>query len=302
MQTRQKRALILSQSPDELMSVVEQSQPEAWSFVVSDSYTGTSLRLQHSYFNVLILDETDYQYEGLEGLSWLARNHDVPILFLADVSPTAITQAFTYGASNWLPRKQSLQFPSMLLAALDCLVSYSNVRNNNLYLEKQLHETRSQLDQLVDVLWRTGPLDADRGWYTYRHMLQRLQEEISHSQRFRMPLTIALGEIKSDETEKANEVDLSDWVSTTISKIKRKSDIAGQYDLPTRFLLLMRNTPSKGAVQCCNRLRRHLESGEAKGKKLQNKFVTKFGVASCSTVVHSPEKLLSEAEANLLKC
>src|SRR5262249_61141364 len=104
-----------------------------------------------------------------------------------------------------------------------------------------LEEARRQVSWLVNLLWETVPGEGRARWFTQRYMLERLEEEVVRTQRYGGPLSVVLGEVEGPPGAKLSEDEAGQaatWVVEQISRVKRRSDVAGQYALQGFMLLL----------------------------------------------------------------
>ena len=51
------------------------------------------------------------------------------------------------------------------------------------------------MERLVNRLWETVPSETGPSWFTQRHMLERLDEEVQRVKRHGGPLSVVLGEV-----------------------------------------------------------------------------------------------------------
>jgi diguanylate cyclase (GGDEF)-like protein len=150
-------------------------------------------------------------------------------------------------------------------------------------------------------------MEPETHWFTQRHTMERLQEEISRSQRHGGPLTLALAEVRVEDDGTAGTPDgggmqalnLDSLTSQVISRGKRRCDVAGQYGMQG-FLLLMVHTPKEGGLVCCKRLKQLLERATAEAAPgPRGPIRAYFGLASSSAEKASAQGLLHCAEQNL---
>jgi GGDEF domain-containing protein len=294
-----RRLLVLSQADTLLDNLLSNQALDIWEKVLADSSAAAALLLQSNACDLLLVDESNYGQEGLEGLSWLARNCTLPIIFLADVPSVVVTRAYQCGTSVWLPRQQTLEQPALLTQALERSLFWSNLRRRERRTAQALDQCQRQIDRLVCLLWQTGPLDVTRGWYTHRHMLERLGEEVARASRHGNALTVALGEVQTPATFDSciQPAELVEWTADQVTRGKRRSDVAGQYGLHG-FMLLMTHTPIAGGLHCCRRLQRQLEAGVHQDP-LRGPVRVYFGLSGFSCDSATPQRLLRCAEDNL---
>src|SRR5262249_39077316 len=140
-----------------------------------------------------------------------------------------------------------------------------------------LQECRRQVSRLVTMLWESTPLEASTRWFTQRHMMERLQEEIARTARHGTPFSVVLGEMRlraDNPLQPEGWAHLSALAAEHIGRVKRRCDVIGQYG-PHGFMLLLANTSEGNAVAFCRRLEQHLAQEASLAE-----FGTSFGVAS----------------------
>jgi len=302
--SNERRRVLVAASASEaelLRGLFMQDALEAWEPRPVDSFEEARFVLQHTTCDLVLVAEGLYQ-QGPEGLAWLARQRDVPVVFLATTEPQKITQAYKDGVNVWLPLDLTLVHPKLLAATLERVVEWSTLRRGRHRAAETLQQCRRQIDRLVGILWRTVPMNSDQPWLAQRHMLERLQEEISRTQRHGVPLTVAIGEVhrapNRDEPEPEEPV-MGEWTMQRILRSKRRCDVAGQYGLQG-FMLLLVHTPAPGAVTCCKRLQQLLEAVPAiAGQGPHGPVRAYFGLAGLSPDASSAKSLLSSAEQRL---
>jgi diguanylate cyclase (GGDEF)-like protein len=160
-----------------------------------------------------------------------------------------------------------------------------------------LQECRRQVRRLVSLLWGLSPTEAHPRWFTQRHMMERLQEEIARAQRYDAPLSVVLGEVRVGHGAllPPDGPQLTAWTADRVTRGKRRTDVAGQYG-PGGFLLLLAQTPTAGAVVCCRRLRGMLEDGPGHNSAPPGPVEASFGISSYDTAHPNAQSLLGRAE------
>jgi diguanylate cyclase (GGDEF)-like protein len=267
-----------------------------WQALAADSFEQARFVLRHQPCDALLVNEGAYRSETADGFAWLVRRHQVPLLLLARADTGMAGFALRHGASQWLPYDLALQRPLLLAGALNQVAQITDLRRRVEQMTTKLHESRRHVDRLVGVLWRSLPADSEPRWFTHRHMLERLREEVSRARRYGDPLTVVLGEVEhlpEDQSEPAWE-----WLAQQIMKSKRCCDVAGQYG-PHGFLLLLVHTEEKGGVAYCRRLQKILGQPADSPGNGAHALRTYFGIAADSAGLASAERLLSLAEQQL---
>jgi GGDEF domain-containing protein len=211
-----------------------------------------------------------------------------------------MTQAYAQGVTLCLPRDLSLSQPELLASALDRAARVGESVRAKERMQDQLNMGRRHIDRLVNLIWRTLPMEPNTSWYSQRHTLERLQEEISRTGRHGGPMTLALAEVQEEQTvETPTVLPLEEWTANMVGKAKRRCDVAGSYGMQG-FLLLMVHTPKNGGIICCKRLQQLLEQGVATADKgPRGPIRAFFGLATATGESVSAQKLLRLAEENL---
>ncbi|MGH7226511.1 MAG: diguanylate cyclase, partial [Gemmataceae bacterium] len=248
---------------------------------------------------VLLLDCSLYR-GGSDDLSWLAGQRRAPVLFLGDDDAEAVADALRQGAHYWMPRELAQHHAPVLAAMLRQAAEFGDLQRRGQETSEALEDTRRQVNRLVNLLWEAVPGEGRARWFTQRHMLERLEEEVIRTQRYGGPLAVVLGEVDAAATVKTPRGEVGQaatWIVDQISRVKRRSDVAGQYGLQG-FMLLLPQTAETGATGCCQRLRSLLEQPAVSISPFGPLHVH-FGIACFSSEVRSVKSLLSRAEERL---
>jgi PleD family two-component response regulator len=295
-----RRRLVLAARPSEasaLLSQFARAPLDKWNVENADTFERARFLLQHNPCDILMVDEGLYQDAGALGLAWLAGQREVPILFMTAMEPELVAQAYRNGAHLCLPRQLALHNTSVLSAALERMAQLSDMQRSSRRTKDNLNQCRRQIDRLVNLLWRTVPMDPERQWFTQRHILERLQEEVCRSGRHGSVFTLALGEVQA--AEPSGEVaELAEWTTETLSRTKRRCDVAGHYGLQG-FMLLLMETPKAGGVACCKRLQQYLGQAARPPRGPRGPINACFGLSTFSADNAASQSLLSRAEKHL---
>jgi diguanylate cyclase (GGDEF)-like protein len=294
-----RRVLLVGHDSD-VENLLAERPASGWDTAAADSSAAAAFIQQSHGCELVLATQTHYRHERLEGIGWLARQQTAPILLLADLCPAEVAQAYERGVSLWLPRQEALQHPRLLTGAMLRLALWAELQTRDVATRESLDQCHRQVDRLVALLWRAGPLDMDRHWYTHRHMLERLNEELARANRHGTPLTIALGEVQTQSVQSGclDSPDLVEWLADRLVARKRSCDIIGQYGR-NRFLLLMTHTPLAGGINCCRRLHQYLENEGASDTAPRQTLRAYFGVAGHSPEARTAQRLLRYAEEHL---
>jgi hypothetical protein len=288
-----RRVLIMADpsAAPALRELFDRTLLTGWEALEAADFEQGRFTLQHQACDVLLVDDSVYKAEDVEGIAWLARQHELPLVLLAWVQPGLVEYALKSGVSQWLPHDLVLQHPLLLAAALNQAAQFTDLRRRIRQGQETLRQSRRHIDRLIGLLWRTLPADVESSWFTQRHVLERFQEEVSRAQRYGHDLTVVLGEVEAPTGEQP-EVP-GGWLAQQIIRAKRSCDVAGQYG-PHGFMLLLVHTTETGGVACCRRLQNLL--GQPSGQTGAQAFRVYFGVAGYSKTVASCKALLSRAE------
>lgn len=268
----------------------------SWEAVPADTFERARFALQHTPYDVLLVDEGLCCADDEHALASLVGWCGVPVVCLAGNEAETCARAYERGATICLPRQLTLGHPPLLAAALARATAASEAQRAQLKVREGLLQSRRQIDRLVGLLWRSAPLDPESRWGTQRYMMERLEEELARSRRYGGELTVALGEV--GPREGAGEDGFLDWLPLRVGRSKRRCDVAGQYG-PRGFMLLMVQTPIAGGVNCCRRLQRELIVAGAEADPALAPRRIAFGLESLSASATTPQAVLSRAEERL---
>ena len=283
-----------ARQPD-LLALFERAPLSASQIRSADCFSQARFLLQHDPCDAMVVTDDLVETEGSQGLAWLALHHKGPVLLLGGQSPEPYLRALELGLAGCLPLAMITAQPLLLHTALQQALQAREGHLGNERTRLQLAETRRHVDRLVQMIWRMTPYE-DEHWCSQRHVLDRLFEELARCRRHQVPLSVAVGELHTDE--KDGKAQLPDWAAELLLRGKRRCDVVGHYG-PNGFLLLMVHTPKPGGVICCKRLQDTLaHPPESLGPPYRT-VRSLFGVASTSEEHSSPQGLLRMAEQNL---
>jgi PleD family two-component response regulator len=269
-----------------------------WEGLEADTCERARFILQHEPCDALLVGEELYLRDGPDGVAWLARQEETPVLLLAEPRPELVARALEQGVHQWLPMAMAVANPGLLAAALNQAARRRDLLRRPRQGDEVLRQCRRQVDRLVDLLWKTVPREGQGSWFTQRHMMERLHEEVARSERHGAPLAVALGEVRPSAGEAPAEEATDTRTAERISRTKRRCDVVGQYG-PKGFMLLLVHTSREGAAVCCRRLQHELEQAHDAPREPHHGPRAYFGVASLSATTATPKGLLRCAEQNL---
>ena len=279
----------------EFLELFRQYPLAAWAPLPADSFAFARFLLQHHPCNMLVVSSELLAREGDQGLTWLAFQQEAPVVFIGDDDAILYARAYDLGVTTCLSRSLALAHPPLLHSVMQQAVQSWENKAAQLRLQRQLAESCRHVDRLVQMIWRITPRHDDQ-WYSQRHMLERLQEELARCQRHHVPLSVAVAELQCCEDDKAPA--LPDWAAASIVRGKRRCDVVGQYGTGG-FMLLMVHTNKPGGVNCCQRLQDYLEQPAHDLASPHSPVRSFFGIASMCDEERSPQSLLRIAEQNL---
>ncbi len=274
-----------------------------WDVIEADSLERARFLLQLDPCDVLLLDCSLYRGGGGDDLSWLASQRRAPVLFLGDSNPETIADALRHGAQYWLPRELARRHVPVLAAMLRQAAEFGDLQRRGQETSAALEDTRRQVSRLVNLLWEAVPGEGRARWFTQRHMLERLEEEVIRTQRYGGPMAVVLGEVETKpaiRNIRGEEGQTATRIVDQISRVKRRCDVAGQYGMQG-FMLLLPQTDERGATGCCQRLRSIIEQPSEDLHSFESLSVH-FGIACFSSEARSVKSLLSRAEEQLERC
>lgn len=190
-----------------------------------------------------------------EGLVRLARLVLAPVVLVADDDPATLLEGLRHGAS-WLPADLARRHPDLLRVHLERAVALGQERQRARITAAQLRNSHARIDRLLSLLWEAVPGEGPARWYSQRHMLERLDEEVARTRRHGRPLSVVLGELRAetgDRLDPRHLQRLGTWLARQIGANKRRSDVAGQYGLGG-FMLLLPQATAEEAEGACRRL------------------------------------------------
>jgi len=279
-----------------LHNLFAQPALQSWDMLPADSLAQARFLVQHSPCDAVLLSGNLLNGADDQGLRWLRQRSEQPIVFLAGNDADVLALAYRQGIDLCVPEHLIAGQPDLLAAALQRAVGLGKMQKQHRQLKRQLHESSRHVDRLVGLIWRTTPSESTFQWYPQRYALERLDEELERTKRHGTPLSLALGEVEAEGT---NDNDVADWMATALSRVKRRSDVAGQYG-PHGFMLVMVHTSKEGGMACCKRIRKLLEGSPKNPLATTVKPVRMyFGVTSTVDHQPTPQCLLRCAEENL---
>ncbi len=281
--------------------IVFQTEPlREWEIIEADSLEQARFMVQLDPCDVLLVDCSLYRVGAGSDWSWLAGQRRVPVLFLVPGEQESAGILPRHATPYWLPCDLARHHPQVLAVMLKQAAEFGDLQRRGQKTSDALEDCRRQVTRLVNLLWEAVPGEGRVRWFTQRYMLERLEEEVSRARRYGGPLSVLLGEVEAPPTGEVpgGEVrQASPWTVDRISRVKRRSDVAGQYGLQG-FIMLLPHTDEAGAAGCCRRLRSILQQPVQSAEPAGSPRVH-FGLASFSPETTTLKSLLSRAEQRL---
>jgi len=144
---------------------------------------------------------------------------------------------------------------------------------------KLIERLKAELDRYKEM----AIIDELTGVFNRRGIMELLKREVARSERFKLPLSIAMVDI--DDFKKVNDTfghvtgdKVLKAVATIMKSVIRKIDMIGRYG-GEEFLVIFPNTPGDNAKIAAEKLRREVESHKFKYKDREFKVTISVGVA-----------------------
>src|SRR5947209_4219998 len=77
----------------------------------------------------------------------------------------------------------ALKHPSLLEELLHQCLELGEMRRTLRAMGDEVRQSRQQVSRLVSMLWEAMPVEGRGQWFSQRHMMERLQEEVARAQR-----------------------------------------------------------------------------------------------------------------------
>jgi two-component system cell cycle response regulator len=157
----------------------------------------------------------------------------------------------------------------------------------------------------IDELYELGVHDPLTGAYNKRYLIERLKEEISHSKRFKVPLSLVMIDI--DHFKEINDTHghlAGDYVliktAELLDSMCRKEDVLARYG-GEEFLMVLRNTDEEGALVQAERIRKEIARTSIISEGIKIDITISLGVTSIqeSSECEDFQKFIKEADQSL---
>jgi GGDEF domain-containing protein len=227
-----------------------------WDGLGADSFARARFHLDNSACDVIAIHDSLAELDWNEELTWLAARVSAPLVLVASFTEDVVLTALRHGVL-WLSPEVVGRCPPLLGAILDQADVLGRQRQESAQTHAALAESEAHVARLLGMLWETAPIVGPNRWFTQRHVLERLEEEVERSRRSGAPLSIVLGELAPAPglvlpRERSHQ--LGGWLTDRIGQGKRRCDVAGHYG-SHGFLMVLPQTTARQAVGACHRLR-----------------------------------------------
>jgi GGDEF domain-containing protein len=288
---------VLLVGPEERRNALKaQIESRRWEAAQADTLEQAQFVTQLHPADAVVLDTVLAGPGFSESLAGLVRDVPAPVVLVGDAEAPLVVEALQRGAL-WLPAEAAGR-PAVLTAVLDQVACIGRERRQALADRAALAESQERIKRLVELLWEATPGEGPARWFTQRYMLERLDEEVARSQRYGVPLSVVIGEMRLEPGEKLRPEHsnrLARWLAECIGNGKRRSDVAGQYGLHG-FMLLLPQSSTEQAREACKRMRNLL--ADPPHDDLPRVHAC-FGLASAPSDVSTVQGLLRRAEERL---
>ena len=245
-----RRLLLIASEP--LRSVWRALLPADWEIGVTGSVEHARLVQHVGACDVVLLSSDRLNTTDLETTDRLFVKDGSSVVIVAERPDQRVLNAIHAGAV-WVPAVVAREQPELLVAVLHQAMTQARRAGAS----AGSCRCQVRVDRLLELLWQATPGIVPGPWFSQRHMLERLDEEVARTQRDGGPLSVVLGEVHetaADPWDAEQASQLHEWTALQIGKSKRRCDVAGQYGLDGFMLVLPRATPEQ-AKGACRRLR-----------------------------------------------
>ncbi|HOV33834.1 MAG TPA: response regulator [Candidatus Hydrogenedens sp.] len=244
--------------------------------------------------DLLLLDIGLPDIDGIEVCKRLKADpetKDIPIIFVtAKGSVEDVALGHELGAVDYIAKPYNLP---MVMVAVEMAL-------------KTMY-TSAYIDSPIEFWDDPVYTDPLTGLKNYRYLMERLEEEIIRTDRYKIPLScIALDFVDyGTDEEEVGKTDVTEDdeflmdVALTIKQNSRSCDILTRYE-SSKFVIVLPNQGLENAVRYAQKILTEIETNCWEEDKKNP--LPKFGIASCNEKdVDSGEEFLGIAMQNLLK-
>jgi len=139
------------------------------------------------------------------------------------------------------------------------------------------------------------------GCYNFRYLMRRLDRELKRSKRYNRPTTVVIVGIDGFENVEPNYGELAGdtvvfaVIQFLLDGIRSDVDMAARLS-DDRYILVLPETPGRGAAILCDRLRKKFESVELKHNWHRIPVTLSFGIGYYPNHGEDPRELIARAD------
>ena len=263
METKIKgRVLIIDDEQKEIIALTQILSPIHTVYAAMNGPDGIEMAEKHMP-DVILLDIRMPDMDGYEVFSTLkssSKTKNIPIVFIADISTDDEEKALSLGAADFITKPFSR------------IIAMMRVSNQ---VEMREH---------IRTIERMAVIDQLTGIPNRRSFNDRLNIEWGRAQREQQPISILMIDLDSFSSfndahgYEQGDFALQRFVRTFPAVLKRRSDYAARWD-GEEFVTLLTNTPSAGAQNVAEMIRKYVEELEIPGPDgLLSKITVSIGI------------------------
>lgn len=296
---QQRRALVVAR-PSERADIVRLARAAGWDALEADGFGHARFLLSMTACDGIVVADDLAGPDLLDGLGWLASHLPAPPVLVTRLAEEVVLTAMRHGVL-WVPPEALRACPSMLGALLDQADGLGRQRRRAALADASLRDSEVRVERLLNMLWETAPVEGQARWFTQRHMLERLAEEVERCRRNGTPLAVVLGELAAPggvtlPREQADR--LAGWLAGAVARGKRRCDVAGHYG-QHGFMMVLPQTTAEQARGACARLARLMSHPPHAAPGVRPCFAladVKGRQASVPALLRRAEELLDQAK------
>jgi two-component system, cell cycle response regulator len=227
------------------------------------------------------------------------------IILAREEDQSAAVYALQEGASDYLLTDHVHRDPACLSRAVKNAVQRKQLEREFQRTVELLRERNRELELANQQLWKLSHTDELTGYFNRRHIVSRLEEEISRGMRYSSPISVVLVDI--DHFKRVNDTfghlagdRVLQGVADLFRSKLRESDLIGRFG-GEEFLLILPHTDLVGAEAFCHRLRDHVEKHPVQLGEHTVHITASFGLATVTRDADTWQKLLRVADRNLYR-
>jgi diguanylate cyclase (GGDEF)-like protein len=261
--------------------------------------------------DVIILDSLlpngHLRQDAVACMRMLARLHgETAFLILAgEEDQAAAIYSLQEGAYDYLLKDQVQRDPIHFHRSIKNAVQRKRLESEFQKTVEILRDRNRELELLNQQLWKLSHTDELTGYFNRRHIMSRLEEEVSRGVRYGLPLSIVLVDI--DHFKRVNDTfghlagdRALQGIADLFRSRLRESDLIGRFG-GEEFLLILPHTDLAGAEAFCHRLRDYVEKQPLQLGEQVIHITASFGLATLGPSAETVQKLLRISDRNLYR-